>query len=321
MAPVKDPAPSPCTLCSGPSRRSPSPFTRRRRAPRHRWVREGAPLSRLDPSRSPHRGRGPGHAQGRARAAGAYRRGRRDRAAAAARGRRARLGRGEGRGPRRVRRPQGLRPACPRTRRPSRETRRRRPVRGRVGAPPSQGPGSHTVVAAHGTDRLEAVTVAALDGDGRVRPGTERRIPCDTLAVGHGMLPHTDLAERSAAVSTGSPSPWTTNSAPTCPASGPPARPRASAARRSRRPRAGSPDCPSRRGSTPVPDPSSYAHGRQGACRVAGVLRRRRHRLCARPPVGPSRSPTTPSCAGARRCPPPRSGRPSTSSAPGTYAP
>jgi D-hydroxyproline dehydrogenase subunit alpha len=52
-----------------------------------------------------------------------------------------------------------------------------------------------TVVAAHGTGRLEAVAVAALDGDGRVRPGTERRIPCDTLAVGHGMLPHTDLAE------------------------------------------------------------------------------------------------------------------------------
>ncbi|NUR04460.1 MAG: FAD-dependent oxidoreductase, partial [Streptomyces sp.] len=53
----------------------------------------------------------------------------------------------------------------------------------------------HTVVEAHGTERLEAVTVAALDGEGRVRPGTGRRIPCDTLAVGHGMLPHTDLAE------------------------------------------------------------------------------------------------------------------------------
>ncbi|MFE0251052.1 NAD(P)/FAD-dependent oxidoreductase [Streptomyces sp. NPDC059010] len=53
----------------------------------------------------------------------------------------------------------------------------------------------HTVVEAHGTERLEAVTVAVLDGDGRVRPGSERRIPCDTLAVGHGMLPHTDLAE------------------------------------------------------------------------------------------------------------------------------
>ncbi|MFI6010968.1 FAD-dependent oxidoreductase [Streptomyces sp. NPDC051243] len=53
----------------------------------------------------------------------------------------------------------------------------------------------HTIVEAHGTERLEAVTAAALDGDGRVRPGSERRIPCDTLAVGHGMLPHTDLAE------------------------------------------------------------------------------------------------------------------------------
>lgn len=53
----------------------------------------------------------------------------------------------------------------------------------------------HAVVEAHGTDRLEAVTVAALDRDGRAGPGSARRIPCDTLAVGHGMLPHTDLAE------------------------------------------------------------------------------------------------------------------------------
>ncbi|MER7900320.1 NAD(P)/FAD-dependent oxidoreductase [Streptomyces sp. NPDC096046] len=53
----------------------------------------------------------------------------------------------------------------------------------------------HTVVRAHGDDRLTGVTVAALDTDGRVRPGTERHLPCDTLAAGHGMLPHTDLAE------------------------------------------------------------------------------------------------------------------------------
>ncbi|MFD4601351.1 FAD-dependent oxidoreductase [Streptomyces sp. NPDC058464] len=53
----------------------------------------------------------------------------------------------------------------------------------------------HTVVEAHGDQRLEAVTVAALDAEGRVRPGTRRRIGCDTLAVGHGMIPHTDLAE------------------------------------------------------------------------------------------------------------------------------
>ncbi|MFD7699907.1 FAD-dependent oxidoreductase [Streptomyces caelestis] len=54
----------------------------------------------------------------------------------------------------------------------------------------------HTVLRAHGGgDRLTGVTVAALDAHGRVRPGTERRLPCDTLAVSHGMLPHTDLAE------------------------------------------------------------------------------------------------------------------------------
>ncbi|MFB7510895.1 NAD(P)/FAD-dependent oxidoreductase, partial [Streptomyces broussonetiae] len=53
----------------------------------------------------------------------------------------------------------------------------------------------HTVLEAHGTDRLTAVTVAALDRTGRIRPGSGRRISCDTLAVGHGMLPHTDLAE------------------------------------------------------------------------------------------------------------------------------
>lgn len=53
----------------------------------------------------------------------------------------------------------------------------------------------HTLVAAHGAERLEAVTIAALDRDGRVRPDTGRRLVCDTLAVGHGMLPHTDLAD------------------------------------------------------------------------------------------------------------------------------
>ncbi|MFF7934785.1 FAD-dependent oxidoreductase [Streptomyces sp. NPDC007940] len=53
----------------------------------------------------------------------------------------------------------------------------------------------HTVVEALGTERLEAVTIAALDRDGRVRPDTRRRLDCDTLAVSHGMLPHTDLAD------------------------------------------------------------------------------------------------------------------------------
>jgi NADPH-dependent 2,4-dienoyl-CoA reductase/sulfur reductase-like enzyme len=53
----------------------------------------------------------------------------------------------------------------------------------------------HVVVAAHGDRRIDSVTVAALDGEGRERSGSRRRIACDTLAVGHGMLPHTDLAD------------------------------------------------------------------------------------------------------------------------------
>lgn len=52
----------------------------------------------------------------------------------------------------------------------------------------------HTVIAAHGTRRVEAVTVAALDAAGRVRPGTEKLIRCDSLAIGYGLLPHLDLA-------------------------------------------------------------------------------------------------------------------------------
>lgn len=52
----------------------------------------------------------------------------------------------------------------------------------------------HTVLAAHGTTRVESVTVAELDRDGTVRQGSERRIVCDALAIGHGLLPHLDLA-------------------------------------------------------------------------------------------------------------------------------
>ncbi|MEV7185213.1 NAD(P)/FAD-dependent oxidoreductase [Kitasatospora sp. NPDC093102] len=50
------------------------------------------------------------------------------------------------------------------------------------------------VVEAHGTDRVTGVTVARLDADWRPVAGTERRIDCDALAVGHGLLPQIDLA-------------------------------------------------------------------------------------------------------------------------------
>ncbi|OPL19492.1 MAG: sulfurtransferase [Candidatus Aegiribacteria sp. MLS_C] len=48
---------------------------------------------------------------------------------------------------------------------------------------------SHTVVAAHGRERLEAVTVAAVDGSFRTIPGTERSWEVDTLLVAVGLEP------------------------------------------------------------------------------------------------------------------------------------
>ncbi|MEU9938683.1 NAD(P)/FAD-dependent oxidoreductase [Streptomyces lavendulae] len=52
----------------------------------------------------------------------------------------------------------------------------------------------HAVTEAHGRGRVEAVTVARLDRDWRPLPGTGRRIPCDALAVGHGLVPQLELA-------------------------------------------------------------------------------------------------------------------------------
>ncbi|MFJ4824528.1 NAD(P)/FAD-dependent oxidoreductase [Streptomyces bacillaris] len=50
------------------------------------------------------------------------------------------------------------------------------------------------VVRAHGTDRVEAVTLATLDREWRPVAGTEVRIACDALAVGHGLVPQLELA-------------------------------------------------------------------------------------------------------------------------------
>lgn len=50
----------------------------------------------------------------------------------------------------------------------------------------------HVVVAAHGRERVQAVTVARLDRAGR--PGATRTIACDTLAVSHGLDPQLELA-------------------------------------------------------------------------------------------------------------------------------
>ncbi|MEV4949369.1 NAD(P)/FAD-dependent oxidoreductase [Streptomyces sp. NPDC053755] len=52
----------------------------------------------------------------------------------------------------------------------------------------------HAVTEVHGTDRVEAVTVARIDHEWRPLAGTARRIPCDAVAVGHGLVPQLELA-------------------------------------------------------------------------------------------------------------------------------
>ncbi|MCP9212257.1 FAD-dependent oxidoreductase [Streptomyces sp. NEAU-Y11] len=51
-----------------------------------------------------------------------------------------------------------------------------------------------TVVAAHGTDSVTGVTVARLDAGWRTLPGSARTLDCDTVAVGYGFTPQTELA-------------------------------------------------------------------------------------------------------------------------------
>ncbi|HEX5968959.1 MAG TPA: FAD-dependent oxidoreductase [Intrasporangium sp.] len=50
------------------------------------------------------------------------------------------------------------------------------------------------IVAAHGTTRVEAVTVARLDRTGRIVPGSERPHEVDAVGVGWGFTPQLDLA-------------------------------------------------------------------------------------------------------------------------------
>ncbi|GAA0208507.1 FAD/NAD(P)-binding oxidoreductase [Saccharothrix mutabilis subsp. mutabilis] len=51
-----------------------------------------------------------------------------------------------------------------------------------------------TVIAAHGDDRVTAVTVTKLDRDWRVRPGTAHRVEVDAVCVGFGFTPRLELA-------------------------------------------------------------------------------------------------------------------------------
>jgi len=53
----------------------------------------------------------------------------------------------------------------------------------------------HTVTLVHGTDRVEAVTVAKVDVDWRPIKETERTIECDTLILSVGLIPENELSQ------------------------------------------------------------------------------------------------------------------------------
>ena len=50
------------------------------------------------------------------------------------------------------------------------------------------------VIAAHGIDRVESVTVAEVDGDWHPVPGSERRLALDAVCVGYGFTAQLELA-------------------------------------------------------------------------------------------------------------------------------
>ncbi len=53
---------------------------------------------------------------------------------------------------------------------------------------------SHTVVKIHGRERLEGVTIAAVDASRKPVPGSEEFIPCDTLLLSVGLIPENELS-------------------------------------------------------------------------------------------------------------------------------
>ncbi len=53
---------------------------------------------------------------------------------------------------------------------------------------------SHTVVAIHGKERLEGVTIAKVDAQGKPICGTEEYYRCDTLLLSCGLIPENELS-------------------------------------------------------------------------------------------------------------------------------
>lgn len=53
---------------------------------------------------------------------------------------------------------------------------------------------SHTVVDIKGKERVEGVTIAEVDGEGKPIPGTEAEYSCDTLLLSVGLIPENELS-------------------------------------------------------------------------------------------------------------------------------
>jgi bacterioferritin-associated ferredoxin len=53
----------------------------------------------------------------------------------------------------------------------------------------------YTVIRAEGTNRLTSVTIARVDRRGKAIPGSEEHISVDTLCIGYGFLPNTELTQ------------------------------------------------------------------------------------------------------------------------------
>ena len=53
---------------------------------------------------------------------------------------------------------------------------------------------SHTVVDIKGKERLEGITLAAVDGKGKPIPGTEEEYSCDTLLLSCGLIPENEIS-------------------------------------------------------------------------------------------------------------------------------
>ncbi|MFA5006169.1 MAG: FAD-dependent oxidoreductase [Candidatus Izemoplasmatales bacterium] len=55
---------------------------------------------------------------------------------------------------------------------------------------------SHTVTRIHGKERVEGVTVAAVDENRQPIPGTEEYVACDTLLLSVGLIPENELSRK-----------------------------------------------------------------------------------------------------------------------------